>query len=91
MNRMQMTHILAVTGNVTKKVAEQQLSALLSGIQDSLASGEAVTVTDNFKLAVDTRAARIGRNPKTGEAIDIPAKRVIKFTAYKHFRDAVAQ
>lgn len=89
MNRMQMTNTLAATGDVTKKVAEQQLSALLQAIKESLAAGEDVTVTDNFKLSVDTRKARTGRNPKTGEAIEIPAKRVIKFTAYKHFRDAV--
>ena len=89
MNRMQMTNVIAVAGNVTKKVAEQQLTALLSAIMDSLGAGEEVVVTDNFKLSVDTRAARAGRNPKTGEALQIPAKQVIKFTAYKHFRDAV--
>lgn len=90
MNRMQMTNTIAAAGGVTKKVAEQQLSALLEGIKSSLAAGEAVTVTDNFTLFVDTRAARIGRNPKTGASVDIPAKRVIKFKPYKHFRDAVA-
>lgn len=90
MNRMQMTTALAVAGDVTKKVAEQQLTALLSAIKDSLAAGEDVTVTDNFKLSVDVRKARTGRNPKTGATLDIPAKRVIKFTPYKHFRDAVA-
>ncbi|UCV13793.1 HU family DNA-binding protein [Quatrionicoccus australiensis] len=90
MNRMQMTNTIAAAGGVTKKVAEQQLSALLEGIKSSLAAGEAVTVTDNFTLFVDTRAARIGRNPKTGAPVDIPAKRVIKFKPYKHFRDAVA-
>lgn len=89
MNRMQMTTAIAAAGNVTKKVAELQLTALLSAIKDSLAAGEDVVVTDNFKLSVDTRAARTGRNPKTGEALAIPAKRVIKFSAYKHFRDAV--
>lgn len=91
MNRMQMTQTLSVSGNVTKKVAEQQLTALLSAIKESLGAGEEVVVTDNFKLSVDTRAARTGRNPKTGEALEIPSKRVIKFVAYKHFRDAVEQ
>lgn len=90
MNRMQMTNAIAAAGGVTKKVAEQQLTALLSAIQDALKAGEDVTVTDNFKLHVDTRKARIGRNPKTGEPVDIPEKRVVKFTPYKHFRDAVA-
>lgn len=89
MNRMQMTNVLAITGDVTKKVAEQQLTALLSAIKDSLAAGEDVTVTDNFTLFVETRDERPGRNPKTGEPLTIPAKRVIKFRPYKHFRDAV--
>lgn len=89
MNRMQMTNILAITGDVTKKVAEQQLTALLSAIKESLAGGEEVTVTDNFTLFVETREERAGRNPKTGEPLTIPAKRVIKFRPYKHFRDAV--
>lgn len=89
MNRMQMTNTLAAAGGVTKKVAEQQLTALLSAIKESLGGGEEVVVTDNFKLFVETRAARTGRNPKTGETLTIPAKRVIKFAPYKHFRDAV--
>lgn len=89
MNRMQMTNVLAITGDVTKKVAEQQITALLSAIKDSLAAGEDVTVTDNFTLFVETRDERLGRNPKTGEPLTIPAKRVIKFRPYKHFRDAV--
>jgi len=89
MNRMQMINTLAIAGDVTKKVAEQQLTALLTAIKESLGAGLEVVVTDNFKLSVDTRAARAGRNPKTGEALQIPAKQVIKFTAYKHFRDAV--
>lgn len=89
MNRMQMTNTIAAAGGVTKKVAEQQLTALLSAIKDSLAAGEDVTVTDNFTLFVETREARPGRNPKTGETLTIPAKRVIKFRPYKHFREAV--
>lgn len=89
MKAMQMTQILAGTGGVTKKVAEQQLFALLGGIKDALAAGEEVVVTDNFKIHVDQRAARKGRNPKTGEEIIIPAHKVIKFKAYKHFDQAV--
>jgi len=91
MNRMQMTNVIAVAGDVSKKVAEQQLTALLSAIKDSLAAGVDVTITDNFTLYVENRESRPGRNPKTGEALTIPAKRVIKFRPYKHFRDAAAQ
>lgn len=90
MNRKDLVNTLAKAGGVDKSCAEHQLTALLGIIQLALANGEDVTVTDTFKLSVEQRAARPGRNPKTGEAIAIPAKRVIKFTAYKHFRDAVA-
>lgn len=91
MNRMQMVTAMSVAGGVTKKVAEQQLTALLNGITESLKAGESVTVTDNFTLYVEEKAARKGRNPKTGEPLEIPAKRVIKFKPYKHFRNAVGQ
>ena len=90
MNRAGLVKTIADAGCVDKKTAENQLQALLGAITNALASGEDVTVTDNFKLFVEQRAARTGRNPKTGETIAIPAKRVIKFSAYKHFRDAVA-
>ncbi len=89
MNRNELVKAIADAGCVDKKTAENQFQALLTTIKGALAKGEDVTVTDNFKLSVEQRQARAGRNPKTGEPIDIPAKRVIKFAAYKHFRDAV--
>ena len=89
MNRMQMINLLSATGGVTKKVAELQLSALLTGIKESLGAGEPVVVADNFSLYVAEKAARRGRNPRTGEPVDIPAKRVVKFKPHKQFREAV--
>jgi len=89
MKAMQMTQILAGAGDVPKKVAECQLFALLNGIKDALAAGEEVVVTDNFKIYVETKAARDGHNPRTGQPITIPAKNVIKFKPYKHFTDAI--
>lgn len=89
MNRLQLTQILSLTGDVTKKVAERQLTALIRGIRDALHAGEDVTVTDQFKLFVEQKAARTGRNPATGAAIAIPAKKVIKFKPYKHLTDGL--
>jgi DNA-binding protein HU-beta len=89
MNRNELVKAISEAGSVDKKTAEKQFQALLTAIKGALAKGEEVTVTDNFKLSVEQRQARAGRNPKTGEPLEIPAKRVIKFAAYKHFRDAV--
>lgn len=90
MTRNELVKTIAEAGGVDKKTAEKQFQAMLTAMKGALAEGEDITVTDNFKLSVDQRAARTGRNPKTGEPVAIPAKRVIKFAAYKHFRDAVA-
>lgn len=90
MNRADLVKTIADAGGVDKKTAEKQFQSMLAAIQSALSAGEDVTITDNFKLSVEQRAARAGRNPKTGEPLNIPAKRVIKFAAYKHFRDAVA-
>ena len=89
MNRMQMINTIAATGGVTKKVAEQQLTALLSGVKDALKAGEDVTVTDDFKLSVESRAARTGRNPKTGEPLQIAASVAPKFTPGSVFKAKV--
>lgn len=90
MNRADLVKIIADAGCVDKKTAENQFQSMLAAIKSALSAGEDVTVTDNFKLSVEQRAGRTGRNPKTGEPVQIPAKRVIKFSAHKHFRDAVA-
>lgn len=90
MNRADLVKIIADAGCVDKIAAEAQFQSMLNAIKSALSAGNDVTITDNFKLSVEQRAARTGRNPKTGEPVQIPAKRVIKFTAYKHFRDALA-
>lgn len=55
-----------------------------------LAEGEEVTLPGLGKLKPSERAARIGRNPKTGEEIQIPAKVAVKFSAAKALKDVVA-
>jgi DNA-binding protein HU-beta len=56
----------------------------------TLLTGEEVTVPGVGKLKVVTKAARNGRNPKTGEAIQIPAKRVVEFTPSAEFKASVS-
>ena len=73
----------------TKVEAERALDSLLEIISDSLAKGEKVTFTGFGTFSVTERKARSGRNPRTGEAITIPAAKVVKFSPGKLLKDAV--
>lgn len=83
---------------VTDRVADRSLSktdvaAVITAIADvasaALLAGGDVSLNGLGKLSTKTRAARKGRNPATGEEIDIPAKTVVDFSPAKPLRDAV--
>jgi nucleoid DNA-binding protein len=74
----------------TKKEAEAALDCVLSSITKALKKNDAVTLVGFGTFKVSKRTARTGRNPKTGEAIKIKAKKVPKFVAGKGLKDAVA-
>jgi len=87
MTKSQITDHLAGKAGMTKKAAGQFLDDLAS-----LAHKEAkntFTLPGLGKLVLMNRKARMGRNPQTGEAIKIPAKRVVKFRVAKACKDAV--
>lgn len=93
MNQAQMIdEIAAHTANdgIAKTAVKTVLDALAKVAQTELQKGGEVTLPGIGKLSSDLRAARTGRNPKTGEAIAIAEKRVPKFSAAKAFKDAVA-
>lgn len=73
----------------TQKQAKEAVDCVLQAITDSLASQENVQIAGFGTFKVSDRKARTGRNPKTGEAIQIPAARVPKFVAGKALKDAV--
>jgi len=73
----------------TKAEAGKVLDAVLSAIQESLAGGEALTLTGFGTFKVSERAARTGRDPRTGNPIDIPASKAVRFTPGKTLKDAV--
>ena len=74
----------------TKKEAEGALDCILSSITKALKKNETVTLVGFGTFKVSKRTARTGRNPQTGEAIKIKAKKVPKFVAGKGLKDAVA-
>jgi DNA-binding protein HU-beta len=73
----------------TKVEAVKALDAVLGAIKKSLKKGEFVTLVGFGTFSVTKRAARKGRNPRTGAPIKIAAKKVPKFTAGKALKDAV--
>lgn len=69
---------------------EAVLNHLTETAQAELSEGREVVIPGIGKFSTQLREARQGRNPKTGESIDIPAKTVVKFTVAKALKDAVA-
>ena len=74
---------------MTKKQAGDAVNAVLDSIKDSLAAGEKVSLVGFGSFSVKKRAARTGRNPRTGAALKIKAKNVPVFKAGKALKDAV--
>jgi DNA-binding protein HU-beta len=88
MNKAQLIDEVAKV-TCTKKEAEQAVSATLAAIQKSLKKGDSVTLVGFGTFGINKRKARKGRNPRTGEAIKIAAKKVPVFKAGKALKDAV--
>ena len=89
MNRRELIAALAERLETDKRSAEHALQAVLDLITESVAKGEAVAISGFAKFARVDRAARMGRNPQTGEAIQIKASRRARITPLKAFKDAV--
>lgn len=90
MNKTEMISAVAekIEG-ATKKDIAVVVDALLETIKETVASGEKITLAGFGNFEVTERAARTGRNPQTGESIEIAASKSPKFKAGKAFKDAV--
>ncbi|MCU1426139.1 MAG: DNA-binding protein HU-beta [Actinomycetia bacterium] len=89
MNRSQLLNTIAERMELTRKEADQLLSSFVDIITETVSTGEDVTISGFAKFRRVDRPARMGRNPATGEAIKISAKRQAKVTPLKAFKDAV--
>lgn len=76
----ELTATVAETGELTKTASEKLIVALFEKIGSSLKSGEEVTVRDFGRFYTKTKPARTARNPKTGAAVQVPERTVIKFS-----------
>ena len=89
MNKAQLIDHVAEKADLNKKQAQEAVAAALDGIQDTLASGESVTLTGFGTFEVRERKARKGVKPGTTEKIDIPASKYPAFKPGKTFKDSV--
>jgi DNA-binding protein HU-beta len=90
MNKNDLIDAVAERTALAKSDAARAVEAVLGAITESLQKGEAVTLSGFGTFATKTRAARTGRNPRTGEAIQIAASNVPGFKAGKGLKDAVS-
>ena len=91
MNKSELINAVAVSAEVSKKEAEAVITAALDAITAALKEGDKVQLVGFGSFEVKKRAARVGRNPKTKESIEIPASVVPVFKAGKALKDAVAK
>jgi DNA-binding protein HU-beta len=89
MNKADIIDKVHETVGGTRADAERAVETMIDSIVTSLKQGKEVSIAGLGIFRSDTRKARIGRNPRTGESIDIPAMRVPKFRAAKALKDAV--
>ncbi len=91
MNKAQLIDVIALKTESKKKDAEAFLDAVVDAISEALAAGDKVQIFGFGNFEVKERAARDGRNPHTGEKIQIEATKHISFTAAKALKDAVSK
>ena len=89
MNKRDMIGQIADGAKLTKVQAARALEAFLSGIQTSLVRGDRVTISGFGTFAVAQRKARRVRNPRSGSAVEVRARRVPRFAPSPDFRSAV--
>ncbi|HHV06682.1 MAG TPA: HU family DNA-binding protein [Firmicutes bacterium] len=89
LNKTELVSAVAEKTGLTKKDSEKAVGALFEVVTETLSTGERVQVVGFGTFEVRDRAARKGRNPQTGEVIDIAAAKVPAFKAGKALREAV--
>ena len=89
MNKSELVNSVAEGAEISKASAARAVDAMIAGIQGALGKGEQVTVIGFGTFSIRERAARQGRNPQTGKAMQIAASKSVGFKAGKQLKDAV--
>jgi DNA-binding protein HU-beta len=88
-NKTELINHIAKTADISKAAATRALDSLISAVKTTLKKNGSVTLVGFGTFTVGKRAARTGRNPRTGDAIKIEAAKVPKFRPGKALKDAV--
>jgi DNA-binding protein HU-beta len=89
MNKGELVEKVVKECELSKAAAEQVVTSIFGAITDAMAAGDKVTLIGFGTFSVSERAAREGRNPRSGETMNIPAKKVVKFKAGTKLNDSV--
>ena len=90
-NKTELIAAVAEKTDLSKKDADAAVSAVLGAITDALKAGDKIQLVGFGTFEVRNRAAKQGRNPRTGETMTVPASKVPAFKAGKALKDAVAE
>ena len=89
MNKQELIESIADKSHTTRSDSKKMLEAFIETVTETLAKGESVQLVGFGTFKTSERNARSGRNPRTGEAVEIPAKRVPSFNAGNTLKEAV--
>lgn len=89
MNKTDLIDQIAASADISKAAAGRALDATLSAVKEALKQGESVSLIGFGTFYVGERAARTGRNPRTGKTLEIKAAKSPKFRAGKGLKDAI--
>jgi DNA-binding protein HU-beta len=89
MTKADLIDVVAAGADISKSTAGKAIDSLTEAISETLKKGDKVALTGFGTFTVSERKARIGRNPRTGESINIPASKSPKFSAGKAFKEAI--
>ncbi len=89
MTKSDLVEVVAKKASLTAKAAREAVAAVFGAVTDALKKGDKVVVTGFGTFMVRSRKARVGRNPQTGSAINIPARKTPGFTAGKALKKVV--
>ena len=89
MNKNDLIEVIASNADISKNAASRALDAVIDSITNSLSRGQEVILVGFGSFGINKRAARVGRNPQTGESIRIPEAIVARFKAGKKLKEAI--
>lgn len=89
MNKKELIHAISEKSRLTKSDSETALNAVINCLTDLLAKGDSIVLPGFASISIKERAARTGRNPATGAAMNIPASKTVGFKVGSKLKEAI--